>query len=101
MTRPLYQIAKEIRQDWKKPYFGAVPYLEALEELTSIHERYGLDSGISIVLYFLGNAQTWRGETARRIKAELKAIVKEYERSQNQSNVEYEAGYSYAAGYPE
>ena len=70
-TRPLYVIANEIAFDWRKPYFGAVPYLDAMATLDNITENYGLDSGKSIVVYFLGNATTWRGETARRIKKEL------------------------------
>lgn len=73
--RPLYQIANEIRKDWKKPYFGAVPYLEAMSSLTSINDNYIMDSGKSIVLYFLSNASTWKGETAKRIKAELKKMA--------------------------
>lgn len=40
-----------------------------------IRESYGYDSGVSVVLYFLSNASTWRGETAKRIKSELKAMV--------------------------
>ncbi len=74
--RPLYQIAREIRQDWgSKIYFGAVPYLQAMMQLDSINDNYGMDSAKSIVLYFLANAQTWRGETAKRIKAELKKMA--------------------------
>ena len=73
--RPLYVIAREIRNDWRKPYFGAVPYLSALSELDSIDGRYYEDSARSVVAYFLGNAATWRGETAKRIKAELKAML--------------------------
>lgn len=57
-------------------YFGAVPYLDALGDLDQVTEKYFLDSGESIVVYFLGNATTWKGEVARRVKAELKAIVK-------------------------
>ena len=76
MTRPLYTIAREISQDWKKPYFGAVPYLQAMSTLDSVEDNYIHDSGKSIVLYFLSNATTWRGETARRVKAELKALCK-------------------------
>ena len=76
MTRPLYTIAREISQDWKKPYFGAVPYLQAMSTLDSVDDNYIHDSGKSIVLYFLSNATTWRGETARRVKAELKALCK-------------------------
>ncbi len=73
--RPLWLIAGEIRKDWTNVWFGAEPYLAALEELRTVDENYGLDSGESIVLYFLGNASTWRGDTARRIKTELKALV--------------------------
>ena len=72
--RPIYEIAKEIKQDWKNVYFGAVPYLEAMFSLSNIADNYGLDSGKSVILYFLANAGTWRGETARRIKKELKGI---------------------------
>jgi len=76
MNRPLYTIAAEISRDWKKPYFGAVPYLQAMSTLDSVDDNYIHDSGKSIVLYFLSNATTWRGETARRVKAELKALCK-------------------------
>jgi hypothetical protein len=73
--RPLFLIADEIGLRWKKPYFGAVPYLEAMKSLSSPKDRYGLDSGREIVLYFLANANGWRGDDARRIKAELKNIL--------------------------
>ena len=74
-TRPLYEIAKEIKQDWKKPYFGAVPYLDALKTLDKITDNYFMDSGKDMVLYFLSNATTWRGEVAKRIKLELKSMA--------------------------
>jgi hypothetical protein len=74
--RPLYTIAAEIRKDWKKVYFGAVPYLDAMGSLGSISEPYYADSGESIVAYFLANANGWRGETARRVKKELNALLK-------------------------
>jgi len=75
-TRPLYVIASEIRKDWKKVYFGAVPYLDAMSTLDSIEDNYMFDSAKSIVLYFLADAGTWRGETAKRVKAELKSMSK-------------------------
>jgi hypothetical protein len=75
-NRPLYEIARDIRKDWgSKVYFGAKPYLDAMATLDSIEDSYGWDSAKSIVLYFLGNASTWRGETAKAIKKELKAMV--------------------------
>ena len=74
--RSLSSIALEIRSDWEKPYFGAVPYLEAMDSLDQITDQYYADDAESVVRYFLGNSTTWRGETARRIKAELKEILK-------------------------
>ena len=75
MTRQINEIAQEIKADWKKVYFGAKPYLEAMESLRSIDDAYGLDTGKSMVVYFLANAGTWRGDTARRVKAELKGML--------------------------
>lgn len=74
-TRLLRDIALEIRKDWIRPYFGAVPYLDAMGSLGSIEDHYYADSARSIVRYFLANASTWRGETARRVKAELKSML--------------------------
>lgn len=73
--RLIHEIAEEIQSDWKKPYFGAVPYLQALHSLTTIDDMYGLDSAKSIIIYFLANANTWRGETARRVKKDLKKMI--------------------------
>lgn len=74
--RSLTLIAIEIASDWKDPYFGAVPYLEAMRSLDQITDNYYEDSADEIVRYFLANANTWRGETARAVKAELKTILK-------------------------
>ena len=76
MARPIYEIAKEIRKDWKNIYFGAVPYVDAMQELNQITDKYYADDAKSVILYFLANASSWRGETAKRIKAELKAMAK-------------------------
>jgi hypothetical protein len=76
-VRPLYEIAKEIRNDWgSKIYFGAKPYLGAMLTLDKITDRYMCDDAKTIVRYFLANASTWRGETAKRVKAELKSMLK-------------------------
>lgn len=75
-TRSLCLIAREIRKCWgPKIYFGARPYLDAMGSLDSIDDDYGLDPARHIVRYFLANAGTWRGDDARRIKAELKAML--------------------------
>lgn len=74
--RPLFEIAADIQKTWPKPYFGAVPYLDAMGSLDKIGDNYFADTAASIVMYFLSNATTWRGDDARRIKAELKAMLK-------------------------
>jgi len=74
--RAIYEIAYEIAEDWQSVHYTARPYLMAMFELSHTGEDYGLDSAKSIIAYFLSNAQSWRGETARRIKTELKAMLK-------------------------
>ena len=77
ISRSISTIAREIRRDWGvKVHYSAKPYLDAMGSLESIGDAYGLDSGRSVVSYFLGNAGTYRGETARRVKAELKLMLK-------------------------
>ena len=61
----LPEIVNVIRADWKKVNFAAVPYLQAMGMLNTIQNNYGLDSGVSIVLYFLSNATSWKGEIGR------------------------------------
>lgn len=74
--RSLRVIANEIRKDWAKVNYAAKPYLDAMSTVDSINDMYIHDTAYSIVCYFLANAGTWRGETAKRIKAELKIMLK-------------------------
>ncbi len=78
-VRPLHEIAKEIRKDWPVAWNENHPagaYLIPMSTLDRVTDNYIMDSGKSIVIYFLSNATGWRGETAKRIKAELKAMIK-------------------------
>jgi hypothetical protein len=75
--RPIYQIAEEISKDWgTKVHYTAKPYLQAMFKLTNVDDYHYMDNAKTIVLYFLSNASSWRGEVARAIKAELKAMIK-------------------------
>lgn len=74
-TRSLCIIALDVLKDWKKVNYAARPYLDAMMYLHTINESYGSDSAKSIVLYFLSNASSWRGEVAKRVKAELKTMI--------------------------
>jgi hypothetical protein len=73
-------IAVRILADWrtqgKGVNFAAVPYLDAMLTMEDISDSYGLDDGKGIVTYFLSNASSYRGETARELKAELKRRIK-------------------------
>jgi len=75
-TQSIAGLAEIIRGNWKpKVYFGAVPYLDAMRSMQSINDDYGFDPGREVVNYFLANAQTWRGDVARSVKAELNKRV--------------------------
>lgn len=80
MPRPIYEIAHDIVGDWsmigKGINYAAKPYLEVMLELNKITDNYFADSAKSVVLYFLSNATTYRGPTAKRLKAELKELLK-------------------------
>jgi len=73
--RTLQTIAQDIKANWPKVNYAARPYLDAMHTLEKVSDNYLYDSGRSIVLYFLSNASGWRGEEAKRIKAELKAML--------------------------
>jgi hypothetical protein len=74
-SRPLHAIARDIQSDWAKPNYAAVPYLQAMRALDSISDKFYYDDAESVVRYFLSNATSWRGDKAREIKAELKAML--------------------------
>ena len=85
--RRIWQIADEIRGSWKKVNYAAVPYLEAMEQLGSVSDNFYLDSGQEIVARFLGNANGWRGDDARRIKAELRTALESVDQAKADANM--------------
>ena len=76
MNRSIASIARDIKRVWVKPYFGAIPYLDAMLSLNTINDKYFEDDGEMIVAYFLANASTFRGNDAKILKAELKELLK-------------------------
>ena len=79
-------IAVEVLHLWKTKYGKdlpwslkcALPYLEAMLECdtTDKDAAYYVETVESVVLYFLANITNWRGDDAKRIKAELKSMLK-------------------------
>ena len=51
------------------------PYISAMLEIEDIQGKYYLDTAYEVVLRCLCNLQSWRGERARELKAELKALL--------------------------
>ncbi len=80
--RTLATIAREIASDpaYSVCRWCAEPYRRAMATLDALADSYGADDARSIVLYLLANLGQWRGYTARRIKAELKGMLKESKR---------------------
>ena len=80
ITRPIYQIAADIKTEWSKVgkgvNFAAKPYLDAMLTLDKITDYYMFDSADSIVRYFLCNASSFKGVRAKELKAELKSLLK-------------------------
>ena len=77
LKRSICDVAHEILSDWATPHPFAKPYLNAMLALRLPTDRYIAEDGHSIVAYFLANASTYRGERARALKAELRAIIGE------------------------
>ena len=77
-VRPLYVIADEIQAHHPKAKDENQPigsYCVPMLSLNSIDDPYYFDTGRSVVRGFLANAAGFKGEVARRIKAELKAML--------------------------
>lgn len=70
------ELAKIVQKDWAKINPHAQHYLDAMLQINSIDDDYYFDSAKTVVNYFLANAQGWRGETARNVKARLNQLVK-------------------------
>lgn len=84
--RTFSAIAYEISELWVTKYGAnfpesfnyALPYLRAMMECetTNPNEYYMCDKVGDVTRYFLANAANWRGEDAKRLKAELKSLLK-------------------------
>ena len=75
-TMSIGEIAMVVYDDWRPINYAAKPYLEAMASLHSVNDNYGMDSGYSIIAYFLSNASQWKGDVAKAVKIELKRRLK-------------------------
>lgn len=84
--RPIHRIASEAIMDmeaqarakgkyWRHMFPYLHQYADAMLSLDTLEDKYMFDSGYGIVGGFLSNCSTWRGETAKRIKVELRQMM--------------------------
>jgi hypothetical protein len=69
------EIGSLIAREWHPANYAAKPYIEAMQDIDA-QGNYIADSWTSIVAYFLSNATSWRGDTAKAVKAELNKRLK-------------------------
>ena len=78
--RKISSIARDIWIEWSATKSGinysALPYLEAMMKIDSINSMYFADRAGYVVTYFLANARQFKGERAKELKLELKALSK-------------------------
>ena len=84
--RTFSEIAWEVWNLWNAKYGKGLPwslkcarpYLEAMFECNTTDKdtQYYAETVKSVVLYFLANITNWRGDDAKRIKAELREMLK-------------------------
>lgn len=73
------EIASKIFSNWRPTVnYAAKPYLEAMLSLNTLEDKYILDSGASIVAYFMSNAGSYRTPAAKIFKKELNDRLKKY-----------------------
>lgn len=74
--RPLYEIAAEIEADWTViNNNGAREALSCMKTMAATTDPFVADpTGHAVVGSFLANAIGWKGDVARRIKKELRAM---------------------------
>ena len=82
-STPLHEIAAAIVDDFvvanRAMSYELAACVDAMPDLTHLHEPYLAERSSSVVACFMGSASSWRGERARRLKAELRGALKQHD----------------------
>lgn len=73
--RPLSEIALEIEKSWPDPPGNVPAHIGALKQVRRITDHYKDTPVAAIVRRPLDAADTWQGQDAEFIKAELEAML--------------------------
>ncbi len=68
----LYRVARKMREASPNTWAAYAPYFVPLAQMDTADEEYGADSGLSVVLYAIGNWAGARGKLAAWCRAMLK-----------------------------
>jgi hypothetical protein len=71
--RPLSELAYIIEQNWLNPGPSALLHIEALSDMTNTRSVLWGTTGADAARLFLLTSRKWHGDTAREVKAELRA----------------------------
>ena len=71
--RPLSELAYIIQQSWDRPGPSALLHIEALSDMTTTRSVLWGTTGADAARLFLLTSRKWHGDTAREVKAELRA----------------------------
>lgn len=74
--RTIKEIAQEIQSDWKTANKEASQYLIMMEVLKTMNDKFINKDATTIVINFLVSARGYRSDKAKRIKNELKNLIK-------------------------
>lgn len=81
--RSLSELACIIEQTWTTPSPIAVSHIEALSAMTSTRSVLWGVTGLDAARSFLLTSRKWHGDTAREIKAELRAHIANHKEKQD------------------
>lgn len=60
-----------------QPYLNVMLGMHGVGTVHPVRQTtYGYDTADDVILRFIGNATTWRGDTARAVKARLREMIK-------------------------
>tara|TARA_Y100000590_G_C14844445_1_gene685245 strand:+ start:89 stop:376 length:288 start_codon:yes stop_codon:yes gene_type:complete len=92
--RYIYQIALDIKSDWREravTYAEAESYLKKMEFCKTPDQKWLNKTARSFVVDFLDNAKEWRCGRAEELKEELRSLL--YPKPETPDNVWEDTGY--------
>jgi hypothetical protein len=78
-SRLISEIAEDIKREWKSPLDAAVESIELMMEMDAINSEFDR----AAIMKFMMKSTHFRGVTAQNLRAELRKIVKQYDKNRS------------------